>query len=186
VEDDKKDETKEETKEVEFKAVAVEEKEKEAEKEAAEEEPMSEKDAESAFCEMLEFYFGDSNFGWDRFMQAKAGKMGDRLMDVSLLLTFNKLKTLAKKAQLSGADAEAMVARAAKTSSSLRVSEDKTQIGRKEPMTEVGTDERMARTVQTKGYSKDSNVTIEDIEKLFADVGKAVYVKICKVGGRKL
>lgn len=43
------------------------------------------------------------------FLCWQAGKMGDRLMDVSLLLTFNKLKTLAKKAQLSGADAEAMV-----------------------------------------------------------------------------
>ena len=40
------------------------------------------------------------------------------------------------------------VARVAEASPSLRVSEDKTQIGRKEPMTEEGSDERMARTVQ--------------------------------------
>lgn len=39
---------------------------------------------------------------------------------------------------------------------------------------------------QTKGYKKDSGVKIEDIEKLFAEVGKAIYVKICKVSGRKL
>ena len=35
--------------------------------------------------------------------------MGDRLMDIPILLTFNKLKTMVRKAQLSDADAEALV-----------------------------------------------------------------------------
>lgn len=39
---------------------------------------------------------------------------------------------------------------------------------------------------QTKGYNKDSSIKIEDVESLVQDAGKAVYVKICKAGGRKL
>lgn len=35
--------------------------------------------------------------------------MGEGLIDVSILLTFNKLKTLVKRAQLDDADADAMV-----------------------------------------------------------------------------
>lgn len=40
------------------------------------------------------------------------------------------------------------IARIGETSSSLRVSEDKTQIGRAAPMTEEAGKERIARTVQ--------------------------------------
>lgn len=36
---------------------------------AVSEEKKKEKEAEA--LKMLEFYFGDSNFGWDRFMQSK-------------------------------------------------------------------------------------------------------------------
>lgn len=39
----------------------------EEKKEAA----LSKEDAEAEILKMLEFYFGDSNFGWDRFMQGK-------------------------------------------------------------------------------------------------------------------
>lgn len=39
---------------------------------------------------------------------------------------------------------------------------------------------------QTKGYQKDARITIEDVEKLFAETGTAKYVKICKAGGNKL
>ncbi|CAM9807625.1 unnamed protein product, partial [Choristocarpus tenellus] len=58
---------------------------------------------------LLEFYFGDSNFGWDRFMQSKAGKMGDGVMEIKVLLTFNKLKVAVKRAGLSEEEATAMV-----------------------------------------------------------------------------
>lgn len=34
--------------------------------------------------------------------------------------------------------------------------------------------------MQTKGYQKESTIQIEGVEKLFADIGKAIYVKICK------
>jgi len=58
------------------------------------------------------------------------------------------------------------IARVGEASPKLRVSEDKKKIGRVEP--------------QTKGYGKDSTIQIEGVEKLFADIGKATYVKICK------
>ncbi len=38
----------------------------------------------------------------------------------------------------------------------------------------------LATTLQTKGYNKDSTIQIEGVEKLFADIGKATYVKICR------
>ncbi|CAM9223724.1 unnamed protein product, partial [Ectocarpus sp. 8 AP-2014] len=144
------------------------------------------KEAETAVLKMLEFYFGDSNFGWDRFMQNKAGKMGENLMDISVLMTFNKLKNIVKKADLSPEEGEALIARMGEASPCLRVSEDKKQIGRAAAMTEEAGKERIARTVQTKGYPKDSSIKIEDVEKLFSDAGKANYVKICKAGGNKL
>ncbi|CBJ34141.1 conserved unknown protein [Ectocarpus siliculosus] len=142
--------------------------------------------AETAALKMLEFYFGDSNFGWDRFMQNKAGKMGENLMDISVLMTFNKLKNIVKKADLSPEEGQALIARMGEASPSLRVSEDKKQIGRAAAMTEEAGKERIARTVQTKGYPKESSIKIEDVEKLFSDAGKANYVKICKAGGNKL
>ncbi|CAM9134525.1 unnamed protein product [Ectocarpus sp. 12 AP-2014] len=144
------------------------------------------KEAETAALKMLEFYFGDSNFGWDRFMQNKAGKMGENLMDISVLMTFNKLKNIVKKADLSPEEGLALIARMGEASPSLRVSEDKKQIGRAAAMTEEAGEERIARTVQTKGYPKESSIKIEDVEKLFSDAGKANYVKICKAGGNKL
>lgn len=33
--------------------------------------PLALAEAESKALEMLEFYFGDSNYSWDRFMQTK-------------------------------------------------------------------------------------------------------------------
>lgn len=45
---------------------------------------------------------------------------------------------------------------------------------------------RYEKSSQTKGYPKDSKINIEGVEKLFAETGKASYVKICKAGGRKL
>ena len=39
---------------------------------------------------------------------------------------------------------------------------------------------------QTKGYKKDAKMKIEDVEKLFEETGKAVYVKICRAGRSKL
>eukprot|EP00752_Nemacystus_decipiens_P009062 g8091.t1 len=151
---------------------------------AVSEETKKEKEAEA--LKMLEFYFGDSNFGWDRFMQNKAGKMGENLMDVSILMKFNKLKNIVKDAGLTTEDGVALIARLGEASPHLRVSEDKKQIGRMEPLTEDMRKDRLARTVQTKGYKKDSSITIEDVEKLFAETGKARYVKICKAGGNKL
>lgn len=42
---------------------------KEEEKTEVSEETM--KEVSASVLQMLEFYFGDSNFGWDRFLQAK-------------------------------------------------------------------------------------------------------------------
>lgn len=39
--------------------------------EKKEEAPISKEDAEAEIMKMLEFYFGGSNFSWDRFMQGK-------------------------------------------------------------------------------------------------------------------
>eukprot|EP00903_Cladosiphon_okamuranus_P020900 g19193.t1 len=144
------------------------------------------KKQEEEALKMLEFYFGDSNFGWDRFMQSKAGEMGENLMDVAILMTFNKLKNIIKDAGLSFEEGMALIARLGEASPHLRVSEDKKQIGRAEPLNEDKNKERLAHTVQTTGYKKDSSIKIEDVEKLFADTGKARFVKICRVGGSRL
>lgn len=45
---------------------------------------------------------------------------------------------------------------------------------------------RLPCIAQTKGYKKDASIKIEDVEKLFAETGKAKYVKICRVAGSKL
>lgn len=57
---------KEESKEVEADAKPAA-----AEEEKTTGEAMSAEEAETEILKMLEFYFGDSNFGWDRFMQSK-------------------------------------------------------------------------------------------------------------------
>jgi len=53
----------------------------------AAEAPLSEekvKEVEAGVLKMLEFYFGDSNFSWDRFMQSKVCTLPSR----SILVIF--------------------------------------------------------------------------------------------------
>lgn len=50
---------------------AVEVKPVDEKKDAQEGPTLTKEESEAAVLKMLEFYFGDSNFGWDRFMQSK-------------------------------------------------------------------------------------------------------------------
>ena len=78
-------------------------------------------DVLSSVKDLVEFYFSDSNFRRDKFLQKAAEETG--FVDIKTLLTFNKLKALTTD--------PAVVAEALATSETLELSEAKDSIKRK-------------------------------------------------------
>ncbi|CAM9252023.1 unnamed protein product [Sphacelaria rigidula] len=113
-------------------------------------------------------------------MQSKAGEYGEGFVATETLLLFNKVKIIVRRAKLTQEDAITMMAKVADGSDKLKVSEDRKEIGRKEPLTDEINQERISRTVKASGFEKD--MTIEAAEEFFKDAGKPCYVKIIRTG----
>ncbi|CAM9660903.1 unnamed protein product [Discosporangium mesarthrocarpum] len=156
--------------------------------EAKEKVTLSKEEAQAEMQKLLEFYFGNSNFHWDRFMQSKAGKTGDGVMLVEILLKFNKLKLIVEQAGLSEEEATAVITAAAEASEKLRVEKDgdKPGVGRKDPLSEEMSGNIISRTVQVRNFPKETVLQVEGVEAVFEPLGKVCFVKIFRARGRKI
>ena len=94
----------------------------------------------------LEFYFSDSNFRRDNFLRGKASENTEGFVPISVLLTFNRLKSLCNDV--------VKIADIASVSRQLIVSDDKTHIRRSEPLPER--DDSRGRTIFV------SNIPLEE------------------------
>eukprot|EP01031_Cornospumella_fuschlensis_P039060 gene39060-47521_t len=122
-----------------------------------------------AIRKQVEFYFSDSNYRKDTFLKAAAESDPDGLVAISVLLTFNRLKSLTTDV--------AVVAKAVEDSDSVVLSANKEKVKRAEPLPE--TDESASRTLYIKGYPvDDADVTIESIRAQWETYGKVLYVKM--------
>ncbi|XP_077999400.1 la-related protein 7-like [Glandiceps talaboti] len=123
----------------------------------------------SQIRDQLEFYFGDANLRKDRFLKQYIEKNKDGLVDISILLSFNKLKSMT--------DDEKVIIRAAKASNKLKVSSDEKQIGRIQPLTPPKYD---IDDVTVYVECIPPNATHEWLKSVFSCCGKVTYVSIPK------
>uniref|UniRef100_A0A2K5TMC1 La-related protein 7 n=1 Tax=Macaca fascicularis TaxID=9541 RepID=A0A2K5TMC1_MACFA len=112
-------------------------------------------------AKQVDFWFGDANLHKDRFLREQIEKSRDGYVDISLLVSFNKMKKLTTDGKL--------IARALRSSAVVELDLEGTRIRRKKPLGERPKDED-ERTVYVELLPK--NVNHSWIERVF---GKCVY-----------
>lgn len=128
-------------------------------------------DVEKKVLKQLEFYFSDSNFPKDKFLRGEAEKSEDKLsVPVETVLSFKRLQSL-------GATAE-MVAKVAKCSAVIKVSDDGKMVGRINPVDETVGQTTIERTVYVKGWPETPDPTIESVEEFYGAFGKVLSVRL--------
>lgn len=118
-------------------------------------------------AKQVDFWFGDANLHKDRFLREQIEKSRDGYVDISLLVSFNKMKKLTTDGKL--------IARALKSSAVVELDLEGTRIRRKKPLGERPQDED-ERTVYVELLPK--NVNHSWIERVFGKCGNVVYVSI--------
>ncbi|XP_076829028.1 la-related protein 7 [Brachyhypopomus gauderio] len=117
----------------------------------------------------VEFWFGDVNLQKDRFLKKVITKSRDGYVDISVLMTFNRMKQLTTDVKL--------IARALKNSEVVEVNLEGTQIRRKHPF------EGCAKNVDDCTVYVEllpRGVTHVWIERVFNKCGNVVYISIPK------
>ncbi|XP_076998631.1 la-related protein 7 isoform X1 [Tamandua tetradactyla] len=118
-------------------------------------------------AKQVDFWFGDANLHKDRFLREQIEKSRDGYVDISLLMSFNKMKKLTTDGKL--------IARALKSSAVVELDLEGTRIRRKKPLGERPKDED-ERTVYVELLPK--NVNHSWIERVFGKCGNVVYISI--------
>uniref|UniRef100_A0A7M4ED40 La-related protein 7 n=1 Tax=Crocodylus porosus TaxID=8502 RepID=A0A7M4ED40_CROPO len=139
----------------------------------------------SDIAKQVDFWFGDVNLHKDKFLREQIEKSRDGYVDISLLISFNKMKKLTTDGKL--------IARAVKSSSVVELDLEGTRIRRRQPLGEQPKDVD-SRTVyvifvrQILPYGRNLIITTEEllpknvnhswIERVFGKCGNVVYVSI--------
>uniref|UniRef100_G1KKF4 La-related protein 7 n=3 Tax=Anolis carolinensis TaxID=28377 RepID=G1KKF4_ANOCA len=121
----------------------------------------------SDIAKQVDFWFGDVNLHKDRFLREQIEKSRDGYVDISLLVSFNKMKKLTTDRKL--------IARAVKSSSVVELDLEGIRIRRRQPLGEEPKDVD-SRTVYVELLPK--NVNHSWIERVFGKCGNVVYVSI--------
>jgi lupus La protein len=124
----------------------------------------------------VEFYFSDSNYRGDKFLKAASEEDPEGFVNISTLLTFNRLKALTEDASV--------VASALADSKTVVVSEDGLKLKRKRPLPEE--DESRAKSLYAKGFpTDDETITIDFLTEWFSKHGSVVMIRMRKDHHRK-
>ncbi|KFR17002.1 La-related protein 7, partial [Opisthocomus hoazin] len=118
-------------------------------------------------AKQVDFWFGDVNLHKDRFLREQIEKSRDGYVDISLLVSFNKMKKLTTDGKL--------IARAVKSSSVVELDLEGTRIRRRQPLSEQPKDVD-SRTVYVELLPR--NVNHSWIERVFGKCGNVVYISI--------
>ncbi|OKL64375.1 hypothetical protein UA08_00764 [Talaromyces atroroseus] len=145
-------------------------------------------DDPSEIRKQVEFYFSDSNLPMDNFLLKKVGGSANHAVDLSLLHSFKRMRRF----QPFSAIVEAL-----KSSETLELVENDTQIRRKVPLPESVNDfldpnvvkvfenEAMARSVYVKGFGEEGPTTQFDIEAFFAPHGPTNAIRLRRAYDKK-
>ncbi|XP_066488708.1 la-related protein 7 [Tiliqua scincoides] len=118
-------------------------------------------------AKQVDFWFGDVNLHKDRFLREQIEKTRDGYVDISLLVSFNKMKRLTTDRKL--------IARAVKGSSIVELDLEGTKIRRRQPLGEQPKDVD-SRTVYVELLPRKVNHSW--IERVFGKCGNVVYISI--------
>eukprot|EP01138_Halocafeteria_seosinensis_P000703 gb/GECG01000719.1/.p1 GENE.gb/GECG01000719.1/~~gb/GECG01000719.1/.p1 ORF type:complete len:222 (+),score=34.08 gb/GECG01000719.1/:1-666(+) len=111
--------------------------------------PFKELPKDERIRRQIEFYFSDANMRRDKFLRSKVEAEPQGFVDLSILVTFNRLKELSTDYE--------EICNAVKDSEVVQVSADKTKIRRKTPL--PANDDPSTRTVYVKGrFPQDSEL----------------------------
>lgn len=128
-----------------------------------------------AIKKQIEFYFSDSNYRRDNFLRKTAESDPEGYVPISVLLTFNKLKSLTT-------DSETII-KAIQDSEIVSISDDKLKLKRVSDL--PVTDDSAARTLYAKGFpTDDSDVNIESISNIFSTYGNILFVKMRRLADK--
>ncbi|XP_078576254.1 la-related protein 7-like isoform X1 [Branchiostoma floridae x Branchiostoma japonicum] len=124
------------------------------------------KKLQNAVREQMEFYFSDANLHRDRFLKKEMEKEKEGWIDLSVILSFNKMKQLTSDPK--------MVVKCLRDSELLQANTEKTKVRRTKPLAEpVQMDER---TVYVECLPR--TVTHEWIKTTFSVCGKVAYISL--------
>jgi len=130
---------------------------------------MADTDAlDTKILKQVDYYFGDSNYPKDKFLRNKAKENPGGYIPLSVLTTFNRLKSLTTD--------PASIAKAIKSSTIVELNEDSTMLKRKAPLPEDDTS--LLRTIYSKGWPVGA--TIEQVSSLFSAYGTVLSVRLRK------
>ncbi|XP_072315380.1 la-related protein 7 [Eucyclogobius newberryi] len=115
----------------------------------------------------VEFWFGDINLHKDRFLRKLVDDSEDGYVDLSLLASFNRMKTLTTDTKL--------IARALKNSAVVEVNLEGNKVRRLHPIGDPPRDEDR-RTVYVELLPRD--VSHSWVERVFSKCGNVVYISI--------
>ncbi|XP_026553974.1 la-related protein 7 isoform X3 [Pseudonaja textilis] len=121
----------------------------------------------SDIAKQVDFWFGDVNLHKDKFLREQIEKSRDGYVDISLLISFNKMKKLTTDRKL--------IARAVKSSSVVELDLEGIRIRRRQPLGDEPKDVD-SRTVYVELLPK--NVNHSWIERVFGKCGNVVYISI--------
>uniref|UniRef100_A0A3P8YFJ5 La-related protein 7 n=1 Tax=Esox lucius TaxID=8010 RepID=A0A3P8YFJ5_ESOLU len=115
----------------------------------------------------VDFWFGDVNLHKDRFLKQLIEESRDGYVDISVLTSFNRMKSLTTDCKL--------IARALKNSSVVEVNLEGTKVRRQNP---IGVDPKDSdnRTVYVELLPR--NVTHDWLERVFTKCGNVVYISV--------
>lgn len=134
-----------------------------------------------AIRKQVEFYFSDSNLPMDQFLLNKVGGSLNNPVDLELIRTFKRMRHFEPL--------EAII-EALRTSKTVNLVENDTQIQRKEPLAtaldngvntehvKVYEDKAMPRSVYVKGFGPEVPSTQFDIEAFFATYGPTNAIRL--------
>ncbi|NWR68799.1 LARP7 protein, partial [Centropus unirufus] len=146
---------------------AVEEESTEQKKEREKKKRSRVKQVLADIAKQVDFWFSDVNLHKDTFLREQIEKSRDGYVDISLLVSFNKMKKLTTDGKL--------IARAVKSSSVVELDLEGTRIRRRQPLGEEPKDVD-SRTVYVELLPK--NVNHSWIKRVFGKCGNVVYVSI--------
>ncbi|KAJ8008211.1 hypothetical protein DPEC_G00102450 [Dallia pectoralis] len=115
----------------------------------------------------VDFWFGDVNLHKDRFLKQLIQESRDGYVDLSVLTSFNRMKSLTTDSKL--------IARALKNSSVVEVNLEGTKVRRQNPIGEDPKDSDN-RTVYVELLPR--NVTHDWLDRVFAKCGNVVYISV--------
>ncbi|KYR03064.1 Lupus La protein [Tieghemostelium lacteum] len=116
----------------------------------------------------VEYYFSDSNYPRDKFLNVEAAKHPDQYIGIDVIASFKRMKELSEDLQL--------ISDTLKKSDKLVVSEDGKMVKRVYPIPEsIGSE----KSLYSKGWPLDTT-TIEKVEEFFKPYGKVLSVRFRK------